>query len=102
MIFNLTKTKYQISISSRFKKDYKKLSKQNKDKNKLIIVLEKLANGEKLDSKYYDHNLITNKIYKGCRECHIEPDWLLVYKIKNEELILLLIATGSHSKLFNK
>ena len=94
--------KYEIKISSKFKKDYKKVLKQGKDKNKFIYVLRKLASDEKLDVNYKDHALINNKIYKNCRECHIEPDWLLVYKIKEDKLILLLYATGSHSELFDK
>ena len=75
------------------------MKKQNKDINKLIEVL---ANGEELDSKYRNHKLINDKIFKDCFECHIEPDWLLIYKYKNNELILLLFATGSHSELFKK
>lgn len=55
-----------------------------------------------MDSKYRDHQLINDRRYKGCRECHIEPDWLLVYKYNNDELILFLVETGSHSELFNK
>ena len=76
--------------------------RQNKDINKLIEVLEILANGEELDPKYKNHKLINDKIFKDCNECHISPDWLLIYKYKDNELILLLFATGSHSDLFNK
>lgn len=79
-----------------------KKSKKGKDLNKLYEVIEALAEGKKLDSKYKNHSLINNKYYKDCKECHIEPDWLLVYIIKDDELILLLFATGSHSDLFNK
>lgn len=93
--------KYHIKRSKIFKKQYKKILKQGKDISKLQYILEVLASGEKLDSKYRDHNLYDNKYFKGCRECHIEPDWLLIYKIVNEELILYLIETGSHSDLFN-
>ena len=75
--------------------------KQGKDISKMEEVIEILASGEKLDKKYKDHNLSDNKYYKGCRECHIEADWLLVYKIINDELILYLVETGSHSDLFN-
>lgn len=100
MTFELTKTKYKINITSKFKKDYRKISKQGKDINKLITVLEKLANGKKLDQVYKDHALMNDRLYKNCRECHIEPDWLLVYKLNNNKLVLLLIATGSHSDLF--
>jgi mRNA interferase YafQ len=72
--------------------------KQNKDIEKLYTVIEKLANGEELEEKYRDHDLKGN--YKGCRECHIEPDFLLVYEIYNDVLVLLLNRTGSHSELF--
>ena len=61
-----------------------------------------MSNGETLDVKYKDHPLIDNKYYRDCRECHIEPDWLLVYKYNNDELILYLVGTGSHSDLFSK
>lgn len=101
MKIDFLKSKYDIVITSKFKKDYKRISKQNKDKSKLIYVLETLANGELLDSEYKDHRLINNKLYKDCRECHIESDWLLVYKYNKKDLVLLLIATGSHSELFD-
>ena len=102
MNFKFENTKYNIEITSRFKNEYKKIRKQNKDINKLIEVLEILANGEELDPKYKNHKLINDKIFKDCNECHISPDWLLIYKYKDNELILLLFATGSHSDLFNK
>ncbi len=75
--------------------------KQEKDISKMGYVIGVLANGDKLDTKYNDHLLNDNKYYKGCRECYIKPDWLLVYKIVNNELILYLVGTGSHSELFN-
>lgn len=93
--------KYNIKRSNNFKKQYKKVLKQGKDISKMEEVIEILASGEQLDKKYKDHNLSDNKYYKGCRECHIDPDWLLVYKIINDELILYLVGTGSHSDLFN-
>ena len=61
-------------------------------------VIEILANGETLPEKYNDHNLTGD--YSDCRECHITPDWLLIYKISNDELILYLTRTGTHSDLF--
>ncbi len=94
-------TKYVIKRSNNFKKQYKKILKQGKDMLKLEEVFEKLANGQKLEAKYKDHSLNDNKYYKSCRECHIEPDWLLIYKIINDELILYLVETGSHADLFN-
>ena len=101
-MFDLKSTKYNVQYTSRFKKEFKKALKQGKDENKFLEVLSVIANGEELDSKYKNHKLLNDKIYKGCSECHITPDWLLVYKIQDNELILLLFATGSHSELFNK
>ena len=83
--------KYTIDLTSRFKSDYKKIKKQGKNIGKLAYVVYKLANGEDLDLKYKNHKLIDDKKYKDCGELHIEPDWLLVYKIKDNQLILLLI-----------
>ena len=93
---------YKVVLSSNFKKQYKKVGKQGKDLKKLKVVIDKLANKEVLDTKYRDHNLINDKYYKNCRECHIEPDWLLVYQYEDDKLNLLLVATGSHSEIFNK
>ncbi len=90
--------KYDVEFTNKFKKELKIAKKQNKDLNKLYNVIEKLANGETLDIKYRDHEL-TGK-YKGTHECHIEPDWLLVYEIKDEILVLILYRRNSHSELF--
>ena len=95
-------TKCKIDFTSNFKKQLKKMIKQNKDINELLEVITKLANLESLDSKYRNHNLINDKTYKDCSECHIKPDWLLIYKYVDNELVLVLFATGSHSELFNK
>lgn len=95
-----TKNKYNIDMTSNFKKQFKRVKKQNKDINKFIYVLEKLANGEKLEAKYKDHQLVNDKYYKNCRECHIEPDWLLVYQYQEEKLVLLLVNIGSYSSIF--
>ena len=94
------KYKYTVDTTSDFKKDYKKVIKQGKKLEKIKTVIDKLACGEKIDSKYKDHKLNDSKKYKNCRELHIEPDWLLVYRIIENELILLLLDTGSHSDLF--
>lgn len=102
MIFKFENAIYDIEITSKFKSGYKKIKRQGKNINKLIEVLETLANGEELDAKYKNHKLINDKNYKDCFECHIAPDWLLIYKIKGSELILLLFATGSHSELFDE
>lgn len=87
---------YQIFRTSAFKKDYKKLSLQDQEEVKKIII--RLANNEVLDLKYKDHKLIGN--YKGCKECHIKPDLLLIYRIDANILELALVRTGSHSELF--
>ena len=79
-------------------KDIKLAKKQGKDIDKLFYVIGVLANGETLDEKYRDHDLSGN--FKGCRECHIEPDWLLIYEIDNNVLVLVLNRVGSHSELF--
>ena len=94
------KYKYTVDTTSDFKKDYKKIIKQGKKLDKIKTVIDKLACGEKLDSKYKDHKLNDSKKYNDCRELHIEPDWLLVYRIIENELILLLLDTGPHSDLF--
>lgn len=90
--------KYEISVTHQFEKDLKLARKQGKNEDRLWEVVGKLANGETLDKKYKDHNL-TGK-YSGYRECHIYPDWLLVYKQEDNILVLLLYRLGSHSDLF--
>ena len=87
---------YTIFRTSSFKKAYKKLT--SPEQELVLAIVVKLANGETLDEKYKDHLLIGN--YKGCRECHIKPDLLLIYKINNDEVELVLVEVGKHSKLF--
>lgn len=89
-----------IQFTNQFKKDLKLAKKQGKDLDKLFEVINILANGEKLDIKFKDHDLSGS--YKGTRECHIEPDWLLIYEIVNNTLILMLYRLGTHSELFKK
>lgn len=86
----------KIEYATQFKKDYKRIKKQNKDLQKLRVVINKLTTEEKLDLKYKDHSLTGS--LKGYRDCHIEPDWLLLYKLSSDTL--LLERTGSHSELF--
>ena len=74
--------KYDLQFTSQFKKDLKLAKKQNKDLGKLFEVIDILANGETLDAKYKDHSLTGN--YRGTRECHVEPDWLLIYEIRGD------------------
>ena len=90
--------KYKIKFTSRFKKDLKQAKKQGKDIEKLFDVIEKIAKDEALDKRYRDHSLAGN--YKGTRECHIEPDFLLIYEKIEEVLILSIVRIGSHSDLF--
>ena len=92
--------KYDLQFTSQFKKDLKLAKKQNKDLGKLFEVIDILANGKTLDAKYKDHSLTGN--YRGTRECHVEPDWLLIYEIRGDVLVLMLYRLGSHSELFKK
>ena len=86
----------KIKFTSQFKKDYKRIQKQNKNVEKLKSVIEKLSLNEKLEIQFKDHPLSGEwKIY---RECHIAPDWLLIYKTTSDTLIL--VRTGSHADLF--
>ena len=91
---------YEIKYTTKFKKDIKLIQRQGKNLDKLFAVIELLADARELDIKYKDHELSGN--YAGFRECHIEPDWLLIYQYEDNKLNLLLVATGSHSNLFNK
>ncbi len=84
------------SFARQFERDLKRMLKRGKEKEKLKFILSSLINEEKLDAKYNDHKLIGN--YKGRRECHIESDWLLIYKIEKEEIVFE--RTGTHSDLF--
>lgn len=91
MIYNIRQTK-------RFQKDLKLIQKRGYEIKKLIDVVKILTNGQELPQKYRDHEL--HGKYAGTRECHIEPDWLLIYEKLESELILILTRTGSHSDLF--
>lgn len=87
-----------IRYSAKFRKDYKTIIKRGYNPKLLEEVLEILCNKQSLPNKYKDHNLKGN--YIGHRECHITPDWLLIYKIDNDVLVLTLTRTGTHSDLF--
>lgn len=91
---------YKIVYTNRMKKDAKLMKKRGKDMGKLVNVLSLLANGDPLPAQYKDHSLTGN--LHDFRECHIEPDWLLVYQIYEDILILSAAATGSHADLFGK
>ena len=87
-----------IKYHTMFKKDFKRLKKRGYDISRLEKIIELLANEVPLPEQFKDHNLSGN--YNGFRECHIAPDWLLVYQVNNNELVLVLSRTGSHSDLF--
>lgn len=91
-------SKYKIVQTGKFKKDLKSVIKRGYNIDLLGVVVDTLADGKELPSKYKDHALIGN--YKECRECHITPDWLLIYEVDGDELFLYLTRTGSHSDLF--
>ena len=89
--------KYSIVLSNRFRKDLKRLRKRKYDLSLLEKTVDRLAAGETLDLKYHDHNL--SGALSGFRECHISPDWLLVYRVEEKDLILLLMRTGTHADI---
>ena len=89
---------YKLRPTTGFQKDLKRIQKRGYDLSLLTEVLKKLANGEALPEKNRDHPLAGS--YTGCRECHVAPDWLLIYEISHDELILYLTRTGTHSDLF--
>ena len=91
---------YRIKRSSQFKKDFKTIVKRGYDLTELENVIKILKNGGVLPEKYKDHPLKNSKEYLDCRELHIEPDWLLVYKYYDNQVILYLMRTGTHSDLF--
>ncbi|MFG6377790.1 MAG: type II toxin-antitoxin system YafQ family toxin [Lachnospiraceae bacterium] len=91
---------YKIVYTNQMKKDAKLMKKRGKDLNKLVNVLFLLSTGNPLPIQYRDHQLTGN--LRDFRECHIEPDWLLMYQIFEDTLILSATATGSHADLFGK
>lgn len=91
-------SKYKLVLSGGFKRDLKLAVKRGRDISKMDAVVEILLTGEAMPEKYEDHKLSGN--WAGHRECHIEPDWLLIYYIENDVLTLTLTRTGTHSDLF--
>ncbi|MBR1438578.1 MAG: type II toxin-antitoxin system YafQ family toxin [Synergistaceae bacterium] len=89
---------YTVRTSKRYRRELKKVISRGKDIGKLEEVINILASGEKLPQKYSDHPLSGD--WKGFRECHIEPNWLLVYSIHDDILVLVLMSTGTHSDVF--
>jgi mRNA interferase YafQ len=90
--------KYNVKFTSQFKKDIKRARKQGKNLDELFSVIETLSNNIPLEEQYRDHALKGE--YSSYRECHIEPDWLLIYQKVDDCLILILYRVGSHSDLF--
>ena len=90
--------KYTVKFTNQFKKDYKLAKRRGMKMELLNSAMEILANGKELPENYYDHSLSGNRV--GYRECHIQPDWLLVYYFEDDVLVLTLVRTGSHSDLF--
>jgi mRNA interferase YafQ len=87
-------------FTGQFKKDYKLAVKRGCKPENIQEIITMLVNEQPLPDQCRDHALVNSRNYKDMRECHIEPDWLLIYKIVQENLILKLIRTGSHSDLF--
>ena len=98
MEFSKVQTKYEVKFTSAMKKDMKKVVKRHYDLTLFAEIVEKIANGIPLEEKHKDHELEGN--WAGHRECHIKPNWLLIYQIKNDVLVLELSRTGTHSDLF--
>lgn len=91
---------YLIKTTSRFKKDLRAIAESGRDLSRIARVVEWLANGDTLPAHYRDHKLVGD--WLGHRECHIAPDWLLIYKKHEDVLVLTLTRTGTHSDLFKK
>ena len=87
-----------LYLSSTFKKQFKKIKKRGYPVDQLGYVVDCLRQGEPLEARYRDHSLTGN--YKDFRECHIQPDWLLVYQVKQDILTLVLARKGTHSDIF--
>lgn len=89
----------KLQISTKFRKDYKRIKKRGYNLSLLQDILDKLCAKEPLEPKHRDHAL--SGLYKGFRECHIQPDWLLIYAIDDDRLILVASRTGMHADLFD-
>ena len=93
-------TKYKLRITGECKQNMKRCKRRGLPMDELWMVVGKLLNGEQLEEKYHAH-LLTGK-RKGQWECHIRPDWLLIWEVHEQEIVLVLLNTGSHSDLFGK
>lgn len=89
---------YQVKYTTAFKKSYKLMKKRGLDITLLDDVIDQLRQGQQLEAKYRDHALTGS--FNGFRECHVRPDWLLVYAIENDVLVLTLVDTGTHADIF--
>ena len=94
------KTKYELVLTGQFKQDVKLCKRRGLPLNELWFVVRRLLNGETLEERYRAHVLKGDR--KGQWECHIQPDWLLIWEQHDQELILVMLNTGSHSDLFSK
>ena len=92
------KVRYTVKFTTRFRKDYKMMEKRGVDMSLLNDIITKLAQGIPLPAGNRDHTLTGN--FAGHRECHVLPDWILIYRVENDVLVLSLTRTGSHSDLF--
>lgn len=90
---------YEVVLSNRFRKDLKLAAKRGCDLALLNSIVDRLAQGETLPAKHRDHSLTGD--YIGFRECHIQPDWLLIYRTEEEALMLFLMRIGTHADLFD-
>lgn len=88
----------KVQYSGQFKKDFKRIKKRGLDLARLRFVIDELAHGNTLEPAYKDHCLTGD--YASFRECHIQPDWLLIYRVDKDKLVLVAQRTGSHSDLF--
>lgn len=88
---------FQIRRTSAFKKDVKRLIKQGRDLSKLATIVDAIADGKQLEERHRDHELVGNR--RGFRDCHIESDWVLIYKLDKDVLVLTLTRTGTHAEL---
>lgn len=91
---------YNVKFTTTFKKSYKLMIKRGLDISQLDFVIDQLRQGNQLDQKYRDHLLSGD--FAGFHECHVKPDWLLIYLVENDILTLTFVDTGTHSDLFNK
>lgn len=92
--------KYTVKLTAQFKRDYKRMMKQRRDISLLDDAIRMLASGMRLPTTYRDHALTGE--WRGHRECHILPDWLLIYRVDGDVLVLTLTRTGTHSELFDE